>query len=906
VKRLLALVLVAILALALAPSRPAEARVTDLADSGLASCLRDGDRGLAVLFMVDTSQSLLRTDRGQPPARVVGLQAAVRNLEVVATSRQVYIDVVEFSSTGARAFPDRWPSWGPLSGRSEVLLDLMGEFARRANGEDTDYGTALIAGRAVLAEAPSGACRLTVWFTDGEFDLDYLGRPKSVDWLTPPRELRSDADEQPAEEAAVRQICAPGGIADQFRQPGGTSGVAQSRAFVVGVSLGGSSYEFLDRIIDNRDGSCGSIPGSGYRLAAEGVDTLANQLIRASDPPVAATTTNTFTVSESVERLRLRVGWAKGGPAPQLFAPGEVTPIPLGASVAETRRAGVSVSVTRETDNQSSVVIDTAEAPVGPWVGTWSIAGEGGSPSNLEAVLLQEAEGSVRLSYRAGSPLRRSRSSDVVITTTNSAGTPRGTGALGPPSSLTFSVPGAVSVKQPDLGADGTVRLSVAVPADYSPDALDLSAAVVPRTEILPGTITELSPWNGSLGPGGGDLEVRDLPRHPLVDPPASFERTIDQDHRVARAALPVVAIGPESGGCLALEPAEVTGPGAGTAQVRLIDGDRKVPDDGSCSVTIDSGEQRTLWIEVTVDEVAARSAGMLQGRLRVRSEGLTQVAGSEVFDYEFGVPVVPLTRVDNPGLGEFAPFLLLAVTAPVGLLYGYNAAFGARLRVGAKFVVTIPVALLDDRFVPDGTAPTAMPVRLDLENLRLVSTNVRSTRRFDAGSATFRARMAWSPWGAPRCDVVVRGAALVVSADGSRASGKVGRSGLTVTRTWAFAAAQEPDGRTLAAQPYDRTGFDGTEPGAPEWRGTLTVLLPGLPGGVDSAALSPQFDELVTAAGRTTADVIRSRTRKPAKQVRPHLGSVPRDVVTQGSERSADGVTDSDAGPTAPTSTPF
>jgi len=906
VRRLLALTTAVLLSLALTPGCPAGAQAPDLAESGLASCLRDVTRGLAVLFMVDTSQSLLRTDRAQPPARVVGLQAAVRNLEVVASSRQVYVDVVEFSSTGARAFPDRWPAWAPLSGRGEDLRGLMGDFARRANGEDTDYGSALIAGRAVLAEAPAAACRLTVWFTDGEFDLDFLGRPKTVDWLTPPRELRSDADEQLAEDAAIGQICAPGGLADQFRQPDGSAGVAQSRAFVVGVSLGGSSYEFLDRIIDNRDGSCGSIPGSGYRLAAESVDTLANQLIRASDPPVAATATSTFTVPESIERLRLRIGWGKGRPAPQLFAPGDASGIPLDASVADTQRAGVSVVVTRETENQSSIVIDTTSAPVGPWVGTWTVAGDGGSSSGPEVLLLQEAKGDVRLSYRAGSPLRRGRPSDVVVATTNSAGMPRGSGTLAPPSTLTFLAPEPVAITQPERGADGTFRVNVAVPADYAPNALDLRATAAVKAEILPGTVTELGRANVSLGPGGAALEVRDLPKHPLVDPPASFDRAMDQDHRVVRAALPVVAVGPESGGCLALEPTELTGPGGHTARIRLLDDDRLVPDDGSCAVTIASGEERTLWIEVTVDEAAARSAGFLTGRLRIRSQGLTEAGGSEVFDYELSVPVVPLTKVDNPAITEFAPFLLLAVALPIGLLYGYNAAFGARLRVGAKFVVAIPVELHGDRFVPnDGTTGTSM-VGFRAEDLRLVSTNEKAVRRFDAGTATFRARIARSPWGAPRCDVSVRGAALVVAAEGSRASGKVGRAGLTVSRSWVFAATDEPVAGTLVADLTDRTAIDEAGPDIPRWQGTLTVLLPGLPGGVDGAVLSPQFDELVTAAGRTTAEVVRSRAPKEARPARPDRGSPPDDTVTPRAESTVDGAAGIDVGPTAPTSTPF
>lgn len=903
-KRLIAVLAAALLMLAASPFSSAGAQIADLGTSSLAECLRTGGRGLAVLFMVDTSQSLLRTDRRQPPARVEGLQAAVRNLEAVAATRPVAVDVLEFGTDAQRAFPDRWQPWAQLSGRSGELASLMGEFAGRTSAEDTDYGAALIAGRAALAEAPAGACRLVVWFTDGEFDLDYLGRPKTVSWLNPPVELRSDGDEAAAERAAVEQICAAGGLADRFRQPGGAGAVAQSSAFVVGVSLGGGRYELLDRIVGNADSSCGTTAGAGYRLAAEGVDTLANQLIRASDPPVATAATDTFRLPESVERLRLRTAWDPSGPAPLLYPADGGPAIPLGAGSVSMPAGGVRVTITRETVDQSSVLIDTTTAPPGAWAGTWRIGGDGSSTPRLEPLMLQEASGELRLAYRGGSPLRRGRPSEVVAAITNSAGTPRSGEAAGDAGAFALSITAPVTAELGERAADGTLRIRTSVPIDFRPDQVELTARVAPKAVILTGTTTALRQWSGSIGPDAGPLVVKDLPRHPLVDPPSAVDGTLDQDHRSVTASIPVVAIGPESAGCIAVESASFAGADETGAQVRIFDGERPVPTDGSCTVELADAEERALRIEISVDKDGARTARTVTAAVRFRSQGATDPSDLETFDYELAATVTPLTVTENPGVLDFAPFVALALALPIGMLYGYNALLGARLRVSAGFVASAPVILRHDTTIVPATGDGHTQWRLDHGELQPLFATPGPARTLTAGHATYRARVPRSPFGAPRCEVTVPGATLVVSTGRSSAKGRVGRAELALSRSWVFSAT--------TVHPVDPDSPGGAGPGQP---GNLIVLLPRLPTGAGVEFFENEFDALVTEAGRRSLDVVLEHAAHihaeehtaSAASTRPDPAVPPAPAQpTTGWSTDPFGGGGSGPEPPAPTSTPF
>ena len=148
----------------------------------LSACLDDGDRGLAVLFLVDTSQSLKKKDPDNE--RVKALQGALRALDSVADSRQIHVEFLDFGSKAERSFPE-FPPWSDYDEVKDGLPELVKEYEDRNTAEDTDYADALQKAAERFDDAPDGECKLLAWFTDGALDIDFQGTPKTLDWATP-------------------------------------------------------------------------------------------------------------------------------------------------------------------------------------------------------------------------------------------------------------------------------------------------------------------------------------------------------------------------------------------------------------------------------------------------------------------------------------------------------------------------------------------------------------------------------------------------------------------------------------------------------------------------------------------------------------------------------------------------
>jgi hypothetical protein len=191
------------------PGRSAQAQETpgDSRFDAITECIAAGEKTpegakVAVLFLIDTSQSLKKTDPFGD--RVVGMKAALAGLrEVVRQAEEsasesgsapkvrVYTEFLEFGTITRRTFPgtaDKPDEWKQLTLSDADLLSTVADgYRANNNSEDADYVSALepwsdrsakpadqIGAIEMLERAPSDSCRLVVWFTDGKLDL--LGR----------------------------------------------------------------------------------------------------------------------------------------------------------------------------------------------------------------------------------------------------------------------------------------------------------------------------------------------------------------------------------------------------------------------------------------------------------------------------------------------------------------------------------------------------------------------------------------------------------------------------------------------------------------------------------------------------------------------------------------------------------
>lgn len=805
----------------------------------LSICLMDSDRPLGVLFVVDTSQSLTETDPGAAPARVKGLSSAVEALGKVAEGRDVYVETIKFGTGFGPAFSEsEWPEWGEVGDDAEVLARLMTKFASLNRSEDTDYGSALLGAREALDKRslPDGACRLVVWFTDGKFDLDYQGRKKTVEWMDPDGTLEKAADEDPVNRAAKNQICAANGIVDELR--GLRDSVEDGAPYVVGVTLGSrtSDFDFFDEIVTNRAGDCGSRPAFGTVLNASNVDELVESLIRAADPSIGQSPIDSFSVSEALQSLRLRVDWDSTTSVPMLVDP-DGESVDIGATRAVTLKSGAQVTVDLEAPTQAMLSLEFPGEVAG-WDGVWSFKGSDARAPRGE-LFLQGARGELRVSLEADTVIRRGRPSPVVLSLVGPNGEPRTGEAWHPSSTLLLSSnPTAEDLDTEVVPADdGKVRLTVDLGTGFASSTLELFASVTPVVEVLPGVITALTEW---LDQPIGTTAVKDLPRSPIVDPPAPFTTPFDQDHLVLETTVPVEAAGPESGGCIAIESVATKFSGAPTGVVHLLDGDNEIAVDGTCAVKLAAGDRRLLTLRVELSLEESRRPGLLEGSVTFVSTSAVDASEQERVTHPFKVRIVPETESIRPGLRAILPWLLVAVLLPVIALYAYNYLFGARLALGPRATALLDVQLEDGQLrLRSSESGDSIPLVFEEDLMQFDFNNDRAPRSIRFGRAEFVAKVSRVPWREPFGVVKVDDSTIVVGPDGSDRALRRGRGPLSVTPGWAFWA--------------DRVGGDGSVGGAPRLGGMLLLIVPWDVGDISDGPVI--FDELVRTASDRVAD---------------------------------------------------
>lgn len=233
---------------------------TPLGFTQIAGCISGADN-LLVSVVVDESLSLRETD---PTAlRVLGITSAIDSLEQLAeVSPEVNVELS--MSVFARSFTTL-VDWTRLDAASAESLrsTAADELPRRDAGDATDYRQALLGARDGLTKRAAKvhdetACKVVLWFTDGELDVD------------------SDTD------VALSDICQKGGIADSVRHAG--ISVVALALFTPGANVTDAQRDQLKAVAEGRGetASCGTVPissddATGVYLPAD--DPAALQLL---------------------------------------------------------------------------------------------------------------------------------------------------------------------------------------------------------------------------------------------------------------------------------------------------------------------------------------------------------------------------------------------------------------------------------------------------------------------------------------------------------------------------------------------------------------------------------------------------------------------------------------------------
>lgn len=382
------------------------------ASQSLARCVQTNGR-LSVLMLIDESGSLVTTDPFNQ--RVDGIRAALTGLadlsDTPVDGQRPEVSVLMAGFFG-RVHPN--PEEGiPENAWKQVSHDdvdrLLGEaggYQSLNHGRATDYVTALVAARKLLAaraaeQTESGGaapCEGLIWFTDGRYALPRrVGKAGVGLPLTLPYAPGIHLDQKGAGEKAVaagkRFMCRPNGLMDRLQQ----DGVIR---FTVALStdLSKSDGAFLDAATTGAAGRqhCGAHLShlSGEYLTARNGDRLffAFAGLLGSIPPVherpicpqelsCVRGMTTFQTVPGLSRFLIRAsgGVERGGGQAsrplqlRLEAPGgrSVTLEPGGP--AELTSAGVKIVQRWVSDRAVEVQGDFA-AGNHAWLGRWSYA----------------------------------------------------------------------------------------------------------------------------------------------------------------------------------------------------------------------------------------------------------------------------------------------------------------------------------------------------------------------------------------------------------------------------------------------------------------------------------------------------------------------------------------------------
>jgi hypothetical protein len=794
---------------------PAGAQSVSSPFDPVTECVRNNG-GLAALFIVDTSQSLRNTDPdGLRAAGIRGTVSGLIDLAGRADDLNVFVEFLEFGTVSRRSFPaDR--EWRQLAGDERSLLAQLDVFRQRDDDEDTDYVGALepwlgirndparppeeIGALELLERAPDGACRLVIWFSDGDIDFDVFGGQKRFEWSSDPR-LDSRGDELRLEEESMQLLCAPGGLVSTLRGSGAS--LEGGRNFIVAIGFGEDPQD-LSRLQVIAEGTgfgqtCDpATPPLGVFLPAasrELVQALFQiqvgvEVIDLCPAESGCTRFEPFFLNESVRSFTLLAVGGRDDVQSSLVAANgeELERVALAGTFDRELRNGATLS-TEEVAAGIHLVKVELPSDSHDWVGDWGVEfSSAGGPDALNRASIAFT-GDLQVTLRPGATLREASEGSFTVDIVTAAGTPVAPETLDTTSDLTIWVDG-VAVPLPPASEDGSYRFDYAIAEGFGSESIEISGRLASRLSVRetedPITISD---WSGRVG----EVEVLPIPRYPVLAEPTAFGK-ISGDSLTAVGDLIVEAPGERGAGCVRFGGAEIVG-AEGASQpsilVRGPAGEILDPSSG-CALDLGDGESASISVEVSIEESTFAEVGSLDSYWLAGTIQFSTESGADPLlgeDFEFPIRV----RVDPPvetGIDwqKALGLMLLVLLPPILLLYLYNYFVGARFDdAPALQVADVPVVIREFQIQP----PAGRAELADDASMRPATGPSRRSRSVTirsggAAVATFRAHM--SAW--PHIEPEGRGSFTspnggCVSELGSTRNRTVSRLGLNLSRAW-------------------------------------------------------------------------------------------------------------------------
>ena len=825
----------------------AAAAASDVTALPLEECTKS-QHSLSVLFLVDTSASLGATDPNNQ--RVTGLKLAISALAGQRTAKiaagtpfQIFVDVLSFGTAARRSLESQRSPWAELAEDNAPLLAEMDNFRSDKRDADTDYVSALdptpsqpaqadsdpaSGALRMLSTAPTGSCRLLVWFTDGKFDIDppASGRAKKLTWTD--RLVRNEDDAKRVVELGRKELCKDGGLADRLRTGDIKSGEGAQVA-VVALGNDPKRYELIKGIADGSGATqCGREAPRGTMYLAEDVNDLLFSLQGAVvgpgdgkvgdhipscqpgqdcasvDPAKVEPFDYPFLLTPGIASFNIVAIASEGSVSTILIDPAGHQQSLDGLVGTTTMDNGTVLEITSFASIASvhqlrAILSDDPNA----WSGLWRVrfvATKVGHQNDTNQAALYVYAGDPTVRLQKDVVLRKGRTGKIVLEFSNRNGRLITRPVAMPTPQLDVKIEGK-SLSAGDLRPDGTWRIDYPVDNRFSGESLELVADLTIKAHIDP-SLPEIIIF-GPKEIKVGSLTVRAIPHYPLLDDPiAIFKNALSQKHTTTSSTLTLSAPGVESAGCVSLAAIVPPSDADMTTTVRVFDRGIEVLPNQGC-VHLSDGDQRDLTIEVSAQRSdIVRNAG-LKGSLKFTSVNDVDPTQHADFNKEFFVPVTPIFSSDINWLTVFL-MTLGALALSLFVLYGLNF-YGARLDVGAAAFATIPVTYLPGKIQRVHDKTDLGPFHIRDEDLNVVLMPPPGKyRQVSVGGVDFSGRTTRSPFSDVFGSARSTGKTFVVSNRGSSRVGNAGRLDASLSGAWVFAAISPPTQNGDSYDPVD------------------------------------------------------------------------------------------------------
>jgi hypothetical protein len=852
----------------------------------LSSCVQAG-APLQVLFLVDTSASLPRTD--PKDQRVTAAKAAMASLAAFGSTNESLPDSVEvqiaaFSDVYAVVTPWVSLNQGSVAG----VQGSLETFADKDDGIDTDFATALVAARADLAQqakakpGPDGVapCQLLLLFTDGKFDIEprtgrYSSRSGDRKEWAPDIDLASPDNKATIEKIGRDVLCAKNGEADVLRVDGVTTVV-----IALSPDIKPEDQDFISSIAVGSTGaaSCGDVAARGSYLAASDIGSLigifnssanrvaggtqlpGNELVSVCAGAPCPQGTRTFTSSIAMSRVSVLADFGSTSGKLVLQGPSG-PPTEISPTSTSTTASGAKVVPSWIAPAVLSLDIQFANAST-DWIGQWSLSlvadsvAQGGHLQMFAYTdLRSEFVGEARFDLGETSPVK------FKIASTSGRDVAKATS--GSDLSLKATVigsPGATPTEIPlTQGADGTWSGSY-----FVPDTTRVSEVVL-KSDLRLTTSTGLS-----MVPVETRTQVK-------VKKPASYPQITSES----------------------LDMGSVEGKGTAKGFIEItggeVDGAVFLDDPTFTLVPREFEDVTPVWIGSNDPiEIPAGSKARVEVTFKLPTSADGTVRGN--------IPVT-LSSSDRPdkqlftdlplqfdtvysvdGLKQFFYFILLLLAGlliPLTLMWIGNwkqARFQDRDRLrGTRIPVVIHPDGSISRRGEDGSAQG--PIQTSPDDWKNMG-NAGQLRAFEWSGLKFQASVPKFPIGEPYGMVTASGTHLVGSGTGG--SGRRGTSAvveLTLVDTWVFVLHGES--QLASAAMSDEWGSGSVELNQSESSNSQTtisgeIIVFAMVGGEESRVerLAVSQTDGIAAAAQKLAETVRAHAPKPDRLVAAGGGS--------------------------------